>query len=139
MSRAVRAMSKDFMTLLRLRSEMVVGDNIPASFCRLACTTALYPSAISVHMSASFFWTSWLRAKGAPNILRSRTYWREVSKQNSAAPSTPQAIPKRALFKQLKGPCLIIKTKKRNKYNEKPKRRQQNHCHNNNNEATVIP
>ena len=44
-------------------------------------------------MSASFFWMSWFAASGLPNCLRSIVYWRAVSKQNSAAPSAPQAMP----------------------------------------------
>ena len=34
----------------------------------------------------------------------SRVYWRAVSKQNSAAPRVPQAMPYLALFRQPKGP-----------------------------------
>jgi glutaryl-CoA dehydrogenase len=32
-------------------------------------------------------------AKGRPNCLRSRVYWRAVCQQNSAAPRAPQAMP----------------------------------------------
>ena len=40
------------------------------------------------------------------NIWRSRRYWRVVSRQNSAAPSVPQAMPRRAEFKQANGPVM---------------------------------
>ena len=55
-------------------------------------------------MSASFFWMSWLEARGLPNCFLSITYCLAVSRQNSAAPSAPQLIPYLALFKHPKGP-----------------------------------
>ena len=48
---------------------------------------------ISVCMSASFFWMSWLAASGRPNSLRSSVYWRASCQQNSAAPIAPQEMP----------------------------------------------
>ena len=39
----------------------------------------LQAEVISVSMSASFFWMSWLAASGRPNCLRSIVYWRAAS------------------------------------------------------------
>ena len=71
---------------------------------RLTCKQACSPMAISVLISASFFWMSWVLARGFPNCFRSNVYWRAASRQNSAAPKAPQAIPYRALFKHPNGP-----------------------------------
>ena len=59
---------------------------------------------MSVDICASFICTSWFRASGLPNCFRSRVYSSAVFMQDSAAPITPKAMPKRALFRQLKGP-----------------------------------
>ena len=48
----------------------------PSSFMRPRRRQPCRPSAISVSMSASFFWISWLAASGRPNCLRSSTYCR---------------------------------------------------------------
>lgn len=42
----------------------------------------------------------------SPLAYLSKVYCRAVARQNSAAPRTPQDIPKRALFRQPNGPCL---------------------------------
>lgn len=110
------------------------GTHLPSSLRRPRRRQACSPSAISVTMSASFFCTSWLRASGPPNcFLRcrvwrwgccgghlagppprpgapwarrylSRTYCRAISRQASAAPRAPQAMPYRAWLRQPKGP-----------------------------------
>ena len=68
-------------------------EAVPSSFIRPSRRQPCRPSVISVCMSASFFWISWLAASGRPNCLRSSTYWRARCQQSSAAPSAPQAMP----------------------------------------------
>lgn len=46
-----------------------LGPHLPSSLRRPRRRQACSPSAISVTMSASFFCTSWFRARGAPNCL----------------------------------------------------------------------
>ena len=65
----------------------------PSSFMRPRRRQPCSASVISVCMSASFFWISWLAASGRPNCLRSSVYWRAVCQQASAAPTAPQAMP----------------------------------------------
>ena len=93
MSRAIRAMSSALPQELRFMIEVISTDAVPASFIRPSCKQPCRPSVISVCMSASFFWISWLAASGRPNCWRSSTYWRARWKQSSAAPSAPQAMP----------------------------------------------
>mmetsp|Transcript_40743 Transcript_40743/g.82170 ORF Transcript_40743/g.82170 Transcript_40743/m.82170 type:complete len:312 (+) Transcript_40743:188-1123(+) len=104
MSRATRATSKLFPHELRFVMLIISGAAKPWSSSRPTCRQPCSPNATSVLMSASFFCTSWLEASGAPNCTRSSVYCRLVSRQKAALPSAPQLIPKRALFRQLKGP-----------------------------------
>ena len=104
MSRAMRAMSKALPQELRLRMDVISTAAVPSSFIRPKRMQPCRPIAISVCISASFFWMSWLAAKGRPNCLRSNTYWRALNQQSSAAPNVPHAMPKRAEFKQVNGP-----------------------------------
>ena len=67
---AVRAMSSALPQELRLMRLIVSGASRPASNSRPALRHACRPIAISVCMSASFFWTSWVAASGRLNILR---------------------------------------------------------------------
>ena len=73
--------------------EVISVAAVPSSFIRPRRRQPCSPRVISVCMSASFFWMSWLAASGRSNCLRSSTYWRAVCQQNSAAPSAPQEIP----------------------------------------------
>src|ERR1700688_714387 len=104
MSRARRAISSALPQLLRFIREIAGGAARPASMSRPSRSAPASPSAISVCMSASFFWISWLAASGRPNCLRSSVYCRAACQQNSAAPITPQEIPYRARLRQPKGP-----------------------------------
>mmetsp|Transcript_44138 Transcript_44138/g.75098 ORF Transcript_44138/g.75098 Transcript_44138/m.75098 type:complete len:294 (+) Transcript_44138:184-1065(+) len=104
MSRATRATSKLFPHEFRFVMLIISGAAKPWSSSRPTCRQPCSPNATSVLMSASFFCTSWLEASGAPNCTRSSVYCRLVSRQKAALPSAPQLIPKRALFRQLKGP-----------------------------------
>src|SRR6516165_5211372 len=104
MSRAIRAISSALPQLLRLSSDTAGGAARPCSNSRPSRSAACRPSVISVCMSASFFWMSWLAASGRPNCLRSSAYWRARCQQNSAAPIAPQAMPARAMLRQPKGP-----------------------------------
>ena len=74
MSRAMRAMSRALPQLLRLRMEVRSTDAVPSSFMRPKRRQPCRPKLISVSISASFFWISWLAAKGRPNCWRSITY-----------------------------------------------------------------
>src|ERR1051325_8447434 len=84
MSRATRAMSSDLPQELRFMMEVISTAAVPSSFMRPRRRQPCRPSVISVCMSASFFWMSWLAASGRPNCLRSSTYWRARCQQNSA-------------------------------------------------------
>ena len=71
MSRDTRAMSSALPQLLRLTRLIISGATLPSSNSRPTRKEALRPSAISVCMSASFFWMSCVLASGRPNIFRS--------------------------------------------------------------------
>ena len=73
--------------------DVISGAALPSSFIRPRRRQPCRPSAISVCMSASFFWISWFAASGRPNCLRSSVYCRAACQQNSAAPSAPHAMP----------------------------------------------
>jgi len=73
--------------------DVISGEAMLWSFMRPSRRQPCKPSVISVIMSASFFWISWLAASGRPNCLRSSVYWRAACQQNSAAPSAPHAMP----------------------------------------------
>mmetsp|Transcript_31908 Transcript_31908/g.92696 ORF Transcript_31908/g.92696 Transcript_31908/m.92696 type:complete len:264 (-) Transcript_31908:397-1188(-) len=104
MSLAVRAMSRALPQEFRFTREIISGACWPWSMSRPTWRLPWRPREISVAMSANFFWMSWFDARGAPNCCRSRVYWVAVSRQNLAAPMAPQEMPKRALFRQEKGP-----------------------------------
>ncbi len=93
MSRAMRATSSALPQLLRFMIEVISTAAVPSSFMRPRRRQPCRARLISVCMSASFFWISWLAASGRPNCWRSSTYWRAVCQQNSAAPSAPQLMP----------------------------------------------
>jgi hypothetical protein len=93
MSRAMRAISSALPQELRFMMLVISTAAVPSSFIRPSRRQPCRPSVISVCMSASFFWISWLAASGRPNCLRSSTYWRARCQQSSAAPSAPQAMP----------------------------------------------
>ncbi len=71
MSRAMRAMSSALPQLLRLTREIISGATRPSSISRPTRSEPCRPRVISVCMSASFFWKSWVCASGRPNCLRS--------------------------------------------------------------------
>lgn len=52
---------------------------------------------------------SWVAARGRPNWILSRVYWRAAEKQNSAAPKAPHAIPSLADVKQVNGPYKQVR------------------------------
>ena len=104
MSRATRAMSSALPQALRFAIDTISGVARPSSMSRPMRSVICSESVISVCMSASFFWMSWLAASGLPNCLRSMVYCRAACQQNSAAPIAPQEMPKRALVRQPNGP-----------------------------------
>ena len=73
MSRASRAMARALPQLLRFIRLMASGTQAPWSMSRPRARAPSNPRAISVCMSASFFWTSWRAARGLPNTLRLET------------------------------------------------------------------
>ena len=93
MSRATRAMSSALPQLLRLTSEIISGAALPSSISRPTRKAPWSPSAISVCMSASFFWMSCVWASGRPKAWRSSVYCLAACQQNSADPMDPQAMP----------------------------------------------
>lgn len=93
-----------FIQLFRLIIEIISTASCPFSFSLDTCNAAKVPNEISVCISASFFWINWNDANGTPNCFLSKTYWRALWKQNSAAPKTPHEIPNLALFKHENGP-----------------------------------
>ncbi len=93
MSRAIRAISSALPQELRFMIDVISGAALPSSLRRPSRRQPCSPSVISVCMSASFFWISWLAASGRPNCLRSSVYCRAACQHASAAPSAPQAMP----------------------------------------------
>ena len=88
-------------------SDIISGIKLSSSINLPTLKAASMPREISVCISASFFWINCFDAKGALNWLLSRTYSRDFSQQNSAAPITPQAIPYRAELRQVNGPLKL--------------------------------
>ncbi len=83
----------DIARLARDMMEVISTAALPSSLRRPRRRLPCRPSAISVCMSASFFWMSWLAASGRPNCWRSSTYCRARNQQSSAAPIAPQEMP----------------------------------------------
>jgi hypothetical protein len=67
-----------------------LGAALPSSFRRPTRRQPCRPSVISVCMSASFFWISWLAASGRPNCLRSSVYWRARASRTRPRPARPR-------------------------------------------------
>lgn len=101
---ALKSFFKNNIRKLIMKLLRKVNTYWPSSHKRLACRHPCKPRVISVIMSASFFWMSWVAARGRPNWILSRVYWRAAERQNSAAPKAPQAIPSLADVKQVNGP-----------------------------------
>jgi hypothetical protein len=90
--------------LLRFMIEIISGVALPWSIKRPTRSAPCSPSAISVCMSASFFWYSWVPAKGLPNCLRSSPYCQAgrvpwVQPWGTAAAKALLAMPKNGAYR----------------------------------------
>mmetsp|Transcript_25484 Transcript_25484/g.64213 ORF Transcript_25484/g.64213 Transcript_25484/m.64213 type:complete len:275 (-) Transcript_25484:871-1695(-) len=106
MSRHSRAMWMAFVQLFLFAMLIMFECSFPSSFILVNRATSCRPSTMSVQASASFFCTSWFAARGRLNISRSSRYRRAIATQSSAAPSAPQAMPRRAEFRHVNGPFM---------------------------------